>query len=139
MNKMAKLLLSILFLAACAPPASQQRPTLTPTADPVAMGREAYVRVCAECHGMNGEGHANSLDALALDASEHAWQHADQQISEWIINGKLGLERKMPAYGDQLSDEEVLAVIAYLHTLLTPQQLEMQQDITARWPGTPVP
>lgn len=39
--------------------------------------------------GEKGEGYANELNAPALDASEHAWQHADQQIYEWIINGKL--------------------------------------------------
>lgn len=128
----------MLVLAACTiarPPA----PTPSPTPDQVAIGREVYLRVCAQCHGDQGEGYANELNAPALDASEHAWQHADQQIYAWIINGKLGLGRQMPAYGDQLSDQEVYAVIAYLHTLLTPQLLEMQQDITARWPGTPQP
>ena len=39
----------------------------------------------------------------------------------------------MPALGDQLSDEEIEAVIAYLHTLWTAEQLETQQDITSRY------
>lgn len=128
----------MLALAACTsarPPAS----SASPTPDPVATGREVYLRVCAQCHGEKGEGYANEMNAPALDSSEHAWQHADQQIYEWIVNGKPGLGRLMPAYGDQLNDQEVYAVIAYLHTLLTPQLLEMQQDITARWPGTPQP
>jgi len=39
----------------------------------------------------------------------------------------------MPALGDQLSEAEIEAVIAYLHTLWTPEQLETQQDITGRY------
>lgn len=107
--------------------------TLTPTVDLVMQGREVYLRACAECHGQNAEGYANELAAPALDHSEHAWHHPDQQIRDWIKNGKLGLGRQMPALGDQLSDEEIEAVIAYLHTLWTPEQLETQQDITGRY------
>lgn len=107
--------------------------TPLPTADPVAQGGEVYLRVCAECHGQNAEGYANELAAPALDHSEHAWHHPDQQLRDWIKNGKLGLGRQMPALGDQLSAEEIEAVIAYLHTLWTPEQLETQQDITSRY------
>ena len=71
--------------------------------------------------------------APALDHSEHAWHHPDQQIHDWVKNGKLGLGREMPALGDQLSDAEIEAEIAYLHTLWTPEQLETQQDITSRY------
>jgi mono/diheme cytochrome c family protein len=105
----------------------------TPTPDPVMQGREVFLRVCAECHGQNGEGYANELAAPALDHSEHAWHHPDQQIRGWIVNGKLGLNAAMPALGDQLTNEEIEAVIVYLHTLWTPEQLEIQQDITSRY------
>ena len=33
----------------------------------------------------------------------------------------------------ELEKEEITAVIAYLHTLWTPEQLETQQDITRRY------
>lgn len=39
----------------------------------------------------------------------------------------------MPALGDRLSEAEIQAVIAYLHSLWTPEQLETQQDITSRY------
>jgi mono/diheme cytochrome c family protein len=107
--------------------------TSTPTPDPVAQGREVFEQTCAACHGQNAEGYANELAAPALDHSEHAWHHPDQQIHDWVKNGKLGLGSAMPALGDQLSDEEIAAVIAYLHTLWTPEQLETQQDITSRY------
>jgi S-disulfanyl-L-cysteine oxidoreductase SoxD len=129
-------LLGLLFLAsgllaACGAAPVTPAPMATP--DPVMQGREIFLRVCAECHGQNGEGYANDLAAPALDHSEHAWHHPDQQIRDWIVNGKLGLDSEMPALGDQLTDGEVEAVITYLHTLWTPEQLETQQDITSRY------
>ncbi len=134
-----------LVLAACAgsgPTAAEPptpRPTEMPTPDPVILGREAFIRICAACHGPNAEGYANELNAPALDATEHASEHPDQQIHDWIVNGKLGLGREMPAQGENLTDEEVHAVIAYLQTLWTEEQLAVQQDITSRWPATPEP
>lgn len=119
------------LLAACGATPVTPAPAATP--DPVAQGREAFLRVCAECHGQNGEGYANELSAPALDASEHAWHHPDQQIRDWVANGKLGFGREMLALGDQLTEVEIEAVIAYLHTLWTPEQLATQQDITSRY------
>lgn len=98
-----------------------------------------FTRICAECHGEQAQGYANELQAPALDETEHASEHPDQQIHDWTINGKLGLGRQMPALGDQVTDDEVHAVIDYLHTLWTPEQLEIQQNITSRWPATPEP
>jgi mono/diheme cytochrome c family protein len=131
-------LLSI-AVSACALPSIAVRPSPTPTPDPIEVGQRVYLQLCAQCHGEEGEGYANELQAPALDASEHAWHHPDQQIYEWVVFGKLGLGRQMPPQGDQLSDEEVYAMIAYLHTLWTPEQLATQQDITNRWPATPRP
>ena len=127
----------VLALAACAAPASSPTPTATP--DAAIQGRQVFLRVCAICHGENAEGNANVLAAPALDSTEHAWHHPDPQIHDWIVNGKLGLGRQMPSLGEQLTDAEVHAVIAYLHTLWTPEQLAEQQDITSRWPTTPAP
>ena len=124
-------------------PAPATSPPVTPTPQPVdpevELGQEAFMQVCAQCHGENAQGHANDLDAPALDSTEHAIEHPDQQIHDWIVNGKLGLGRQMPPYGDQLTDDDVHAVLAYLHTLWTPEQLAVQQDITSRWPATPEP
>ncbi len=103
------------------------------------VGREVYQRACAGCHGLSAEGYANETRAPALDGSEHASHHPDQQLHDWIVNGKLGLGRGMPGFGGQLDDGEVHAIIAYLHTLWTPDQLAIQQDISRRWPSTPEP
>jgi mono/diheme cytochrome c family protein len=107
--------------------------------DQAELGRRVYLRVCAACHGEQAEGYAADQAAPALDSSEHASHHPDQQIHEWIVGGRLGLGGQMPASGDQLSDGEVHAIIAYLHTLWTPEQLRDQQDLGRRWPATPEP
>lgn len=131
-------------------PAPSQTPSPVPTYTPEAVlqgtgpdrveeGRTAYLDVCAVCHGSLAEGYANDQVAPALDSSEHASEHPDPQIHGWIINGKLGLGRQMPAYGDQLTDGEVHAIIAYLHTFWTEDQLRVQQDLGRRWPATPEP
>ncbi len=125
----------MLLLMACAvpPPAA---PPPTPTTDPIAMGQAVSARVCAECHGAQAEGHAY-LPAPALNGNEHAWHHPDIQIREWIKNGKLGMAQ-MPAYGDQLTDAEVEAVIVYIKSLWPEEKRAFQEDISRRYP-TPAP
>ena len=128
-RKLIILVLSlVIFLSACARtvPIEEQQHEL---------GSLVFSDSCTSCHGKNGEGYANELNAPALNASEHAWHHPDQEICNWIVNGKLGFGRQMPPLGDQLSDEEVQALIKYLHTLWEPNQLATQQDLTARWPN----
>jgi mono/diheme cytochrome c family protein len=88
---------------------------------------------------VEGEGYANELGAPALDSSEHASDHPDQQIHDWIVNGKLGFGRQMMGFGEALDDRQVHAVIAYMHTLWTEDQLRSQQDFSRRWPATPEP
>jgi mono/diheme cytochrome c family protein len=100
-------------LPACAAVASTltSEPTATSTPDPVTQGHHVFVGVCAQCHGENAEGYANELNAPALDSTEHAFHHPDQQIHDWIVNGKLGVGRQRPSLEDQLADREVHAII----------------------------
>jgi len=156
-----RLILAAFILAACSPDSgktltveetesSPQAPTSAPSSTPVMLlqgtgpdqakvGRAVFLQTCAVCHGTQAEGYANDLAAPALDASEHTPEHPDPQIHDWIVNGKLGFDRQMPAYGDQLTDVEVHALIAFLHTLWTLDQLQVQQDLGFRWPATPEP
>jgi len=128
-------LLSI-AVSACALPSIAVRPSPTPTPDPVEVGQKVYLQLCAQCHGEQGEGYANELAAPALDSSEHAFHHANQEIYAVIVNGKQGLGRQMPPYGDQLTGDEACSLIAYLHTLWLPEHLAFQQEVTSRWPAT---
>jgi mono/diheme cytochrome c family protein len=121
-------------MAACVLPPI---PTPTPASEPTALGQEVYTWVCAECHGEQAGGRADP-PVPALDDSGHAWHHPDVQMREWIKQGKLGLVTEMPAYGDQLTDAEVNAVIAYIKTLWSEEQRETQKSINQRY-ATPTP
>ena len=97
--------------------------------DTLALGEKVYQTTCASCHGEKGEGHVLEA-APALDASEHAWHHPDGQIQMLIKNGG----RIMPALGDQLTDEEIVAVIRYIQTWWTADQLRRQQASSVQFP-----
>jgi len=90
--------LLVVVLTACTAatfaPAQEETSTLPPatlTPDPVTQGGQVFARICAECHGESAEGYANDLNAPALNSTEHAFHHPDQQIHDWIVNGKLGV------------------------------------------------
>lgn len=97
----------------------------------MARGTELFAATCAVCHGPAGDGSPGR--APALDASGHAWHHPDGQIRDWITRGKLGLGGSMPGFGEQLGDDGVRAVLAYLHTLWTEEQRRSQRSVSERY------
>jgi mono/diheme cytochrome c family protein len=68
-------------------------------------GQELYVDLCARCHGPEGEG---GVGFPLGDGAVEESLTLDEQI-ETITNGRNG----MPAWGDELSDEEIRAVALY--------------------------
>lgn len=113
----------LLLLVACGPGGAGETAV---SADPVTLGQELYVPACAGCHGELGEGAASSIPAPALDSSGTLWQQTDQQIYDWIANGKLDSSNPMPPYGNQFNQEQIWAVVAYLHTLWSEEQRAAQ-------------
>jgi len=89
--------------------------------DVLAQGEIVYQENCVACHGENGKGYIGP----ALNGSAHAWHHADPQLLSFIRDGIPGTQ--MAAQGDNLSEEEINAVISYLKSWWTPQQRRMQQ------------
>lgn len=90
----------------------------------VEQGRQLFAKNCASCHGANAEG---TLDWKKTDAdgnypppplngSAHAWHHSIPQLARSIKEGGVKLGGVMPAFADKLSDQEVLAVIAYFQS-----------------------
>jgi mono/diheme cytochrome c family protein len=96
----------------------------------LAVGQQVYADKCASCHGSQGEGHADLDQAPALDETEHAWHHPDGQLQELVTNGGT----LMPAFGDQLTDTEILAVIRYIQTWWTADQIDSQQQASESYP-----
>ena len=89
----------------------------------LALGERLFQANCASCHGVYGEGHADeNLIAPAVNGSEHAWHHGDEQILGLIQGGG----RFMPAVGAEWTQEEREAVWIYAKHWWTPEQREFQ-------------
>jgi mono/diheme cytochrome c family protein len=98
----------------------------------VTRGRRIYADHCASCHGryLQGQPLWQLVDdytgrrAPAHDQTGHTWQHPDEDLFEITKYGRfastpIGDTSHMPAFGNQLEDGDILAVIAF---------------IKARWP-----
>lgn len=141
------LLLVVLISAACRNEDGDSRNDSAPTGIPqdlFAQGETVYVEHCAECHGINGEGQ-NPDNPLAKDETGrypapphnetgHTWHHDDDLLVRIIEEGGMGDENfyEMPAFGDQLTDEEINAVLVYIKSLWTDEIRELQQETTRR-------
>ncbi len=78
-------------------------------ADLVERGQKVYGTICVACHGANGEGN-EALKAPALAGSKIVTGPTPGQVAI-VLNGKQGTA--MQAFGSQLSDTDIAAVITY--------------------------
>lgn len=98
----------------------------------LAQGQQLYAQYCASCHGANGEGQfpnsPNSQDEMGRigapphNSTGHTSHHADDWLIRYVREGGISLSYPatfypMPAFGDQLSEEQIALVIAYIKTL----------------------
>lgn len=116
-------------------PADEQR---------VALGRVLYNSHCAACHGSALEGQPNwrerradgRLPAPPHDETGHTWHHPDIQLFDITRHGMVpgrsapeGYESDMPAYAGILSDEEIIAVLAYIKSTWPPDVVELHDEV----------
>src|SRR5690625_3624311 len=73
----------------------------------ISAGEVLYQASCSSCHGTAGEGNA-AANVPALDASMHAWHHADSFYASQIQTAG----RRMPAIAPEWRDAEVTAALA---------------------------
>jgi mono/diheme cytochrome c family protein len=93
------------------------QPAATPTPDPAALGQQTFAQWCAPCHGADGEGFINALNAPTLRAGGESHLLTDEEILHAIIDGGAESGGSMAPLGDQLSDEQEAAVLEYVHSL----------------------
>jgi len=117
---------SISEIAGTPSPAIGPLPTLD--AKQIAAGEVVYTTHCASCHGANLEGEADwrlqnedgSFRAPPHDDSGHTWHHTDKLLKESIVKGgtrlpaNIGGISNMPAFGEVLSEAEIIAVLGYI-------------------------
>ena len=92
--------------------------------DVVDYGAGLFQQNCAICHGVNAEGTKEwkktdvngNYPPPPLNGSAHAWHHSIPQLARSIKEGGIKLGGVMPPFGDKLTDQDVLAVIAYFQS-----------------------
>lgn len=111
----------------------------------VIQGKAIYANNCAACHGESLQGQPNwrermsngRLPAPPHDKTGHTWHHPDGMLVDMVKNGLVpgktappGYVSDMPAYRDILSDQEIIAVLAYIKSTWPPKVLQAQKEVT---------
>lgn len=115
-NALALVALGIASLAlGCRPSLGPSKPVsqLTPQEQ---QGRALYEQMCGSCHYANhtGDLHGPSLFAMYRKKFLPSGAPAsDQRVIPVILHGR----NMMPGYGNQLDEQQLQALLAYLHTL----------------------
>jgi mono/diheme cytochrome c family protein len=103
-----------MILLAFALLAQATTPPPAPMTSPRA-AKEIWEERCLACHGEDGKAQTKKGRELkAKDFTRPKWQRhtSDEEIVETIANGIP--KKKMPAFKDKLSAEEILAMVPYL-------------------------
>ena len=103
-------------------------------------GQEIFASYCAACHGSGAEGQpgwrVRNADGTAppppLNGNGHASHHADGLLYRTVSEGM----RSMPAFGDRLSHEEIIAAITHVKSLWGDSTREKQKILSE---GDPFP
>lgn len=95
---------------------------------PAERGALVYAANCASCHGDTLQGqpdwrHLNvqgRLPAPPLNGTGHAWRHSNAEllhIVKFSVLDQAGPDYKtdMPAFDGKLPDQDILAILAYVH------------------------
>jgi mono/diheme cytochrome c family protein len=107
-------------------------------------GARLYEANCLQCH--RGAAGGAMMDIPPRhNANGHTWHHPDCQLVETVLNGSGamgGMMRqmmgapedtpRMPAFQGQLTEEEVLAILAYIKTWWTEEQRAWQAQVSTR-------
>ena len=106
------------------------------------LGKEIYQANCASCHQPNLSGQVGWKDKLDADGHRlappmngtgHTWHHDDKTLFYIIKYGLAKLvpkyEGKMMGFGDQLNDQEIKSVLAYIKSFWTDDKYQYQMKL----------
>lgn len=119
--------LAVISVAGCA--------MRTGTPAQLARGQELYQANCMTCHG--GETGGDIADIPPRHNAEgHTWHHPDCLLIEIVQEGtsrRPGLPDDaptMPPFAEELNDQDIHAILAYIKTWWTQEQRGFQQQVT---------
>jgi cbb3-type cytochrome c oxidase subunit III len=81
------------------------------------VGEELYDEHCSNCHGIDGAGNtALGMGHDYADLLDDRWKYGgdDTSIAGVIRDGSFG---SMPAFREQLTEEQIRAIVGHLRTL----------------------
>jgi cytochrome c553 len=106
-------------------------------------GQAIYTQYCAACHGIDGQGQfpaaplepdaTGRIGAPPHNETGHSWHHSDVLLIRYVTEGGFSDPIRfytMPPFGDILTDEQILFVIAYIKTMWTDAQRASQRQLT---------
>jgi mono/diheme cytochrome c family protein len=110
----------------------------------VARGQAVYQANCASCHGPKGEGAPNwqsqnadgTLPPPPHDSTGHTWHHGDGFLYRYVREGGkafetvAGFKSAMPAFGDRLTEAQVVDVLTYLKSRWGTREREFQDAVS---------
>jgi len=112
-----------------------------------ANGRRIYRQSCASCHGRELEGQPEwrkagpdgLMPAPPHDETGHTWHHPDAVLFTLTRDGlgavlgeNASYTSAMPAFGDSLTDEEIVDVLSYIKSTWPEDIRATHDDINAR-------
>jgi len=121
-----------------------------PESADLAQGGDLYQGYCASCHGANLEGQPDwrspgpggALPAPPHDQTGHTWHHSDNMLFDYTkLGGKAALAAEgvdfasgMPGFGDQLTDDQIWNILAYIKYTWPDRQRQIQAERSAAEP-----
>lgn len=88
----------------------------------IAAGKAIYLDKCERCHGPAGRGDGPDADPDAemdLTVAKRADRNPDGVVFHKVLNGRR--KPKMPAFKEELSEEQIWTVVAYVQSLRAPR------------------
>ena len=134
------ILAALVTLTALTAACGEPEPVVAPTPEQSSMvsgprtGSQIFAATCAVCHGDGGEGaeewmvrdEDGRLPPPPLNGEGHTWHHSDGVLYGIVSEGGagIGFGSNMPAFKDELSHEEIVAVIEYVKTLWEGKEID---------------
>ncbi len=102
------------------PSAAQEQSPLAASPQTLVAGRALFQKNCRRCHGPKGVGDGpdadpDYMDDMDLTNPKRADRNPDGVVFYKVWNGRK--KPKMPAFKEELSREQVWAIVAYVQTL----------------------
>lgn len=87
-------------------------------------GKALYDIYCTQCHGVNGDGKGVNVPAMSVQPRNHTDRgemsaRTDEELFKAIKHGGKSINKSvlMPAWGGNLTDDDIDALVSYLREL----------------------